>query len=115
MYLAINAIRLASGGAEAHLNGILEELKSFKSSPKIDIYINSALRKKLIDVSNVNFIIPQNINDSLIKKIYWELIIFPKILKKSKYDLLLNLDAAAITKYRPMITMSRDMLSYEKG
>jgi glycosyltransferase involved in cell wall biosynthesis len=114
--IGINASRTRSGGGVVHLLRILEnysfELHEFQS---IHIWGFSEVLNSI--PNNPSFVIHQAYgkNRSIIFQLFWEKFILPKELKKHKCDLLINLDAGTVCRFKPNITMSRDMLSYENN
>ena len=112
--LGINASRARSGGAISHLVGIMNELGSCREHFKL-IHIWSY--KELLDaLPNQLWLIKhevEELNLSLIKQLWWEKFKLPKALHHMNCEILLNIDAGSICRFRPAVTMSRDMLSYE--
>jgi glycosyltransferase involved in cell wall biosynthesis len=116
MILGINASRARSGGAKSHLIGILSTLDfKFHGYKKIHVW---SYKNLLQSLPNKSWLIKHNVketNKSILKQIWWEFLILPKELKKKKCDILLNVDAGSVCQFKPYVTMSRDMLSYEPG
>lgn len=114
--IGINASRTRSGGGVVHLKKILENY-SFGENQFTEIHI-WGYEDILLEIPN-NKIFIQHIafskNRGLAYQIFWEKFKLPLELKKYGCNLLLNLDAGSFCRFTPNITMSRDMLSYEKG
>jgi glycosyltransferase involved in cell wall biosynthesis len=114
--IAIDASRNRSGGAKIHLIGILKDINY--NNYKIDEVHVWSYQELLDQLPNYPWLkkhSPFSSKTSLIKELYWQNRKLPNILKKLGIDILLNTDAGSICYFKPNITMSRDMLSYEKG
>jgi len=114
--LGINASRARSGGAIAHLVGILQEVNPF------DFGINGihvwSYRKLLAALPERPWLVKHTssaFDGSLLRQLWWERFSLPGELQSSGCSILLNVDAGSICRFRPAVTMSRDMLSYEPG
>ena len=114
--LGINAVRAKSGGTIAHIKGILEfynpSLYSFSS---IYLLCNRSIANQIYDYPWLKIIIPRVSNGPTFNQLYWERFCLPKILKNLNIDILFNVDAGSICTFRPSVTLSQDMLSYEPG
>ncbi|MFZ4671042.1 MAG: glycosyltransferase family 4 protein [Flavobacterium sp.] len=116
MIVGINASRARSGGAVSHLVGIITEIDWIENSDlEIHIWTHKGLSKKLPSHPFIKLHISEAFEQSIVKQIIWEKFILPRELKKYKCDILLNIDAGSVARYSKMVTMSRDMLSYEPG
>ena len=114
--LAIDASRNRSGGAKAHLIGILSEFDPKNSDfDEIHIWSYKELLAKIPDKDCLIKHCPKQLSESIFSQIFWQRYIFPKELKKAKCSILLNTDAGTVSNFKPCITMSRDMLSFEPG
>lgn len=116
MKIGINASRARSGGAKAHLIGLLSE-----SSPlsyeieEVHVWSYPELLDSLPEQSWLIKHCSPKSTSPMIWQIYWEKFLLPRELKVKGCDLLLNVDAGSVCRFRPAVTMSRDMLSYEPG
>jgi len=116
MILGINASRARSGGARAHLIGILTEGNPTEHGIK-QVHVWS-YRELLDALPSPAWLIkhcPAETEASMIRQIWWEKFSLPTLLKASKCDILLNVGAGTLCHFKPAVTMSRDMLSYEPG
>jgi len=115
--IGIDASRSRSGGACAHLIGILNEVIFDKPDiiNEIHVWSYSDLLSKIPDVDFIKKHSPDLINKSLIHQLKWQYLNLSKEAKKYGVDIMLNTDAGSINRFKPAVTMSRDMLSYEKG
>jgi len=114
--VGIDASRSRSGGATAHLIGILKESNPTEFGiVKLHIW---SYKKHLNNLPDYEWIIkhnPPELENSLLIQLWWQYFKFPKELKRAQCDIVLNLDAGSICPFHPSITMSRDMLSFEEG
>ncbi len=114
--VGIDASRNRSGGAIAHILGILKEIDDIPNDIE-EVHIWAY--KSLIDLLPIyNWLIkhtPKELEKSLFQQLWWQYKKLPLDAKKHKIDILLNTDAGTICNFHPSVTMSRDMLSYEKG
>lgn len=114
--IGIDASRNRSGGAKAHIIGILTELESLP----IDIeFVHLWSYKSLLDIiPDRKWLIkhsPNELEKGLISQVWWQYRKLKFEARKFNCDIILNTDAGTICRFRPSVTMSRDMLSYEKG
>jgi len=58
---------------------------------------------------------PPAIEQSLLKQVWWQWFHLQDELKAAGCAIALNTDAGTVSRFRPAVTMSRDMLSYEPG
>lgn len=114
--VAVNASRARSGGAAAHLVGILGNLdpEDFGIA-EIHIWSYPELLERLPKASWLKKHCPVELNACLAGQMYWERFRLPNEVRKHSCSILLNVDAGSICRFSPAITMSRDMLSYEPG
>ena len=114
--IGINASRTRSGGGLVHLKKILENY-SFDINRFSEIHIWGHV--DILDLIPENPLFIKHIafgsKICIVYQLFWERFILPRELKKLQCKLLINLDAGSVCRYLPNITMSRDMLSYEKG
>lgn len=117
MIVGIDASRNRSGGAKAHIIGILNEINEDFPSEIKQIHIWSY--SELLDLlPNEKWLIkhaPDELKKSLPRQLYWQFFRLPKEARRNKVDLMLNTDAGTVCRFQPSVTMSRDMLSYEAG
>lgn len=114
--IGINASRTRSGGGVVHLKKILENYSHGSNQFSVihiwgyEDFLNIIPDNKLF-MKHVAF----DNRKGVIYQIFWERYILPKELTRFSCNLLINLDAGSLCRFLPNITMSRDMLSYEKG
>jgi glycosyltransferase involved in cell wall biosynthesis len=116
LIIGIDASRNRSGGARAHLIGIINALVK---QPQNSIVLHIWSYKSLLDsLPSCNYIIKHNpleLEKNLFRQLVWQFFKLPKEAQKVKCDILLYTDAGALVNFSPSVVMSRDMLSYEKG
>jgi len=118
MRIGIDASRNRSGGARAHIIGILNDFdESFleKGIEQIHIWSYPELLAQLPDTTWLIKHAPDDLNKSMLHQLWWQYKKLPMQAKAQDIDILLNTDAGTVCRFKPSVTMSRDMLSYEKG
>ena len=112
--IGIDASRNRSGGAVAHLIGILSEgdPTNFGIS-KVHVWAYQTLLDAIPDRPWLIKHNPPALEQSILKQLWWQRFDFPVEVKLTACQIILNTDAGTISTVRPSVTMSRDMLSYE--
>ncbi len=116
MKIGINASRARSGGAIAHLTGVLGELNPADFG--IDAVHVWSYTKLLQALPAKPWLITHEVaalDGSLWRQLWWERTKLPRALAQANCAALLNVDAGSLCRFAPAVTMSRDMLSYEPG
>lgn len=114
--VGIDASRNRSGGARAHLIGILEEAQPQQHGiDAIHVWSYSALLDALPDAPWLVRHNPPALERSLPQQIWWQYRRLPGEARRAGCDVLLNTDAGSVCRFEPAVTMSRDMQSYEPG
>lgn len=114
--LGINATRARSGGGLAHLIGILQEANPADFGiENVHVWSYEKLLAALPDAPWLNKHSVPELSRSLLRQLWWERFSLPEELRKECCTVLLNVDAGSVCRFRPAVTMSRDMLSYEQG
>lgn len=116
LIVGIDASRNRSGGAKAHILGILGAVnpQGFGIS-RVHIWSYKSLLEQLPDYPWLVKHSPEALSKPLIQQLFWQRFRLEKSAKELQCDILLNTDAASISSFTPAVTMSRDMLSYEPG
>lgn len=113
--IGINASRNRSGGAKAHLIGILKDGDPIAHGiHKVHVWSYKALLDMLPDASFLIRHNPPELERSLLHNVWWEYRSLPKEALRSDCDILLNTDAGSVCGFRPAVVMSRNMLFYER-
>ena len=114
--IGIDASRNRSGGAKAHLIGILSSL----DPTAIGIYqIHVWSFKSLLDsIPDFPWLIkhnPKALEKSLVNQLKWQALQLSKELTNNECNILFTSDASTLCRFKPMVVLSQDMLSYEPG
>lgn len=116
MIVGIDASRNRSGGAQAHLIGILSEGDPLKYGiQEVHVWSYQALLDVLPDRPWLTRHHPKPLEQSLLQQVIWQRWSLPKEARRLGCSIVLNTDAGTVSRFRPAVTMSRDMLSYEPG
>ena len=116
LIIGIDALRSKSGGAKAHLIGIISNLDPKKFGIKeVHVWSYDELLNNLPDSPWLIKHIPAESKKNIFFQLFWQRYTLSTLLKKFNCNILLNLDAGTINNFSPSVTMSRDMLSYEPG
>ncbi|MFL0658159.1 glycosyltransferase family 4 protein [Cylindrospermopsis raciborskii UAM/DH-MRr] len=114
--IAVDASRNQSGGAKAHLIGILSEAKLTQLDiEQIHVWSDGSLLDSIPDVSWIVKHNPTELNQSLVSQIWWQATKLTKEIKLANCDILFTTDASTLCSFSPMVVLSQDMLSYESG
>jgi len=114
--IGIDASRNRSGGAKAHLLGILKDSDLFAHGIcKVHVWSYKDLLDALPDAPWLVKHNPIELERSLIHQVWWQYHSLPKEARRNDCDILLNTDAGTVCPFRPAVVMSRNMLTYEKG
>lgn len=114
--IAIDATRARSGGAIAHIVGIINEL-DINQFEIVEIHIWS-YKKLLIQLPYRSWLIKHSsplLEKSLPYQLYFQAFNLGNLIKKNECDILFTLDASSLCSFSPMVTLSQDLLSYEPG
>ncbi|MDO8344186.1 MAG: glycosyltransferase [Cellvibrio sp.] len=116
LVLGIDASRNRSGGAQAHLIGILTEGDPLAHGiGEIHLW---AFRSLLDAIPDRHWLIKHSAEElemSLPKQLYWQAVRLPREIAENGCDILFTTDASTLCRFAPMIVLSQDMLSYEPG
>lgn len=114
--IGIDASRNRSGGAVAHLIGILSEGDPTSlGASKVHLWAYQTLLDAIPDRPWLIKHNPPALEQSILKQLWWQRFGFPVEVKLTGCQIVLNTDAGTISTVRPAVTMSRDTLSYEPG
>jgi hypothetical protein len=114
--VGIDASRNRSGGAKAHLIGILSESDPLKYGiRKVHVWSYPSLLTMIPDRPWLIKHNPRELGMSLAWQMWWQRFRFPNDARKAGCSVVLNTDAGTVSRFRPAVTMSRDLLSFERG
>jgi glycosyltransferase involved in cell wall biosynthesis len=114
--VALDASRNRSGGGKTHLINIIQG-----GDPRdhgiscIHVWAYKELLDAIPDRPWLVKHNPPELEKALHKQMAWQFFGFPDQFRAAGCNIVLNTDAGTISKIRPNVTMSRDMLSYEPG
>ncbi len=114
--VGIDASRNRSGGAQAHLIGLLTDCDLKKHG--IGVVHVWAFRSLLDRLPNHSWLIkhnPEDLERSLLRQLWWQANDLDRELNSAGCDILFATDASTLCHFKPMVTLSQDMLSYEPG
>lgn len=117
MILGIDASRCRSGGAIAHLKGILGHFRPGlrNNIEKIHVWTYDKLHQQLADEEWLVKHRPASLNGSLASQLTWQAFQLSKDLRAHQCQILFTVDASTLCNFRPQVVLSQDMLSYEPG
>lgn len=114
--LAIDASRVRSGGAVAHLQGILSASSPRKYGiEEVHLFAPYGLQSLIPSASWIVKHSPDEINGTLLSQLLWQAKKLPRELDRLSCDLLFAVDASTVCKWQPLVVLSQDMLSFEPG
>lgn len=116
MRIGIDATNIGGGGGITHLKEFLNQLASdtfLKNYYKVVVFGS----EKVLDQCPNNIIIVKwthpLLNKGLLERVFFQLFHFDKEIKKS-CDILFSITGDYIGKFKPVVSMSRNMLLYER-
>ena len=117
MDILIDASRNRSGGAIAHILGILNDGvdPEIYGINKVYICTYSELLNRINDKPWLHKVNHNLLEKSILHQLFWQIFILPRYFEKRKIDVCLYTDASAFVRIKNSIVMSRDMLSFEPG
>jgi glycosyltransferase involved in cell wall biosynthesis len=114
--VGIDASRNRSGGARAHLLGVLRDSDPLAHGiDQVHVWSYGALLEGLPNLPWLVKHNPAELEGSLLRQLWWQYRTLPIEARRLGCNVLLNTDAGSVCRFRPAVTMSRDMLSYEPG
>lgn len=112
--IGIDATRNKSGGAIVHIVNVLKYFNPEEHSiKKIHLW---SYEKLLNQLPNYPWLVkhcPKSLKKGIVNQLSWQYFTLPKELKINNCSLLFSVDAGSVCRFKPYITMSRDMLSFE--
>lgn len=114
--VGVDASRNRSGGAKAHLIGLLSngDPRDY-GIQKVHLWAYKALLDLVPDQPWLIKHNSQSLERSIVEQIIWQAFRLRTEAKRLGCDIFLNTDAGTLGFFSPSVTMSRDMLSYESG
>lgn len=116
LVVGVDASRNRSGGAKAHLLGVLGEGDPARHGIReVHVWAYRSLADSLPRRPWLVVHTPAALEGSLLAQVWWQRRHFPAEARAAGCDVVLNTDAGSVSRFHPSVTMSRDMLSYEPG
>jgi len=116
MIVGIDASRNRSGGAAAYLIGILTEGNPVEYGiSEIHVWGPKLL---LNTIPNYSWLVkhsPAELDQSLTKQLLWQARQLTQKANAVGCDIIFTTDASTLCRFKPMVVLSQDMLSYEPG
>jgi glycosyltransferase involved in cell wall biosynthesis len=114
--VGVDASRNRSGGAKAHLLGMLACGNPLEHGIReVHVWAYKSLLDALPERDWLVKHNPPELEQSLLKQVVWQIRRLPDEARLAGCDIMLNTDAGTMSSVSPCVTMSRDMLSYEPG
>jgi glycosyltransferase involved in cell wall biosynthesis len=114
--VGIDASRNRSGGAIAHVEGIIGEGNPFEHGIReVHVWAYKALLDKLPDRTWLIKHNPRPLEKTIFHQLWWQLFSLAREAKEQNCDVLFCTDASSFCRFRPLVVMSQDMLQYEPG
>ncbi len=116
LVIGVDASRNRSGGARAHLIGLMTRGCPLDHGIReVHLWAYKSLLDSIPDQPWLVKHNPPALEKSLINQLLWQIFQLPTEARNNSCDIMLNTDAGTISSVAPSVTMSRDMLSYERG
>jgi len=113
--IGIDASTLGSGGAKRHL---LEILKNFNpdyfNTLSVKIWGNENLLNLIPNYNWLQKESPLYLNKNYLYRLFWQIFLKEKVFKYSNIDILFSPFGTYIGNFKPYVSMSRNMLIFEK-
>jgi glycosyltransferase involved in cell wall biosynthesis len=114
--VGIDASRNRSGGAKAHLVGILSEGNPLKHGiEEVHVWTYGSLLDSIPERLWLVKHNPRELEQSLAKQLWWQATKLSSEVASAGCDILFTTDASTVCRFKPMVVMSQDMLPYEPG
>lgn len=114
LVVGVDASRNRSGGARAHLVGILSELQPEKHGiSEVHVWAYAALLDLIPDRPWLIKHAPKALERSLLHQLAWQAFELRSELQECQCDIVFATDASTLCYFSPMVVLSQDLLSYE--
>jgi glycosyltransferase involved in cell wall biosynthesis len=114
--LGIDASRNRSGGAIAHMVGLIEEANPERYGfREVHVWSYSKLLDALPDRTWLVRHNQVDLERNLLSQLYWQRYCFPGELQRAKCNIAFSTDSGSIGTFSPCVTLNQDLLSYEEG
>lgn len=114
--LGIDASRNRSGGAVAHLVGLLGGADPTEHGfGRVHVWAHRELADALPRRPWLEVHVPDATEGRLPAQLWWQWRTLPRLAREAGCALMFNTDAGSVCPFRPAVTLSQDLLSYEPG
>ena len=115
--IGIDASRNRSGGAITHIIGILEnfDVSLLSEISEVHIWSYQSLLDQIPNRIWLKKHSPRSLSGSVAEQLAWQRFELAKEANRIGINILLNCDAGTVCRFQPSVTISRDLLSYEKS
>lgn len=116
LIVGIDASRNRSGGARAHIIGLLTSGDPLKHGVK-EVHL-WAFKTLLDSIPDQKWLVkhnPRELEQSLSRQLWWQATKLSREILLTSCDILFSTDASTLCRFSPMVVLSQDMLSYEPG
>ncbi|MCW7497039.1 glycosyltransferase [Leptospira levettii] len=116
MIIGIDASRNKSGGAVAHIVGILKHFDISKHNiEKVHLWSYLKLLDQIPDYPWLVKHSPRLVSFNILAQLFWQRFLLKKEAESFGCSVMFDTDAGSVSKFRPYVTMSQDLLKFEKG
>lgn len=116
LVVGIDASRNRSGGARAHLVGLLTGADPKRFGIRtVHVWAYESLIASVPDKPWIVKHSPPELARSLRFQVRWQYFDLPRIARELEIDIMFNTDAGTVCPFQPAVTLSQDMLSFEPG
>jgi len=113
MIIGIDASNISSGGGLTHLVSLLNEFDK-KDEALIKIWASNLTLCKIKDSTRIEKFSNFYLNKNLFYRFYFQIFLLKKELEQSNCDVLFVPGGTYLGKFKPFVTMCRNMLPFEK-
>tara|TARA_B110000977_G_scaffold186713_1_gene252998 strand:- start:1878 stop:3068 length:1191 start_codon:yes stop_codon:yes gene_type:complete len=113
--VGIDASRNRSGGARAHLLGIIREFDEALGVKTLHVW---AFRALLDTIEDRSWLIKHHhpfLERSIFHQMFWQAFKLKRAAQRVGCDILFATDASTVCRFSPLVVLSQDLLSYEPG
>ena len=113
--IGIDASRNRSGGAKAHIIGIINEFDEKLGFKNVHLW---AYKSLLDEIQDRPWLVKHHhpyLELSLIHQLFWQAFQLKKDAHHFKCNILFSTDASTLCNFSPLVVLSQDLLSYEPG
>jgi glycosyltransferase involved in cell wall biosynthesis len=115
LIVGIDASRNRSGGAVAHLKGIINGFDTNIGIAEVHVWAYQSLLDKLPDRPWLIKHHHAALEKSLLHQLWWQAKNLRKELHRIGVNVLFSTSASTLCDYKPLVVLSQDLLSYEPG